>query len=122
MSETTKSNDGSLGVTNEEQKRIEERINKAGYNGVTINAVDIAVSDKSLEINGENVGNATGSDDSSSSKKSKYIIAGTPFIMKFKDKIAAIVQGVAVKVKGKTKKKDREQEDSKDKEDQEKGE
>ena len=86
-------------VQNVSEKTIENLENMNGYAGVTVAGIEMGVTERNVvEIN-DSGNNATGSADTGK-KELKYIIVGNSIIMKFREKIQDIINGVTLKVKG----------------------
>lgn len=108
---TTKSSvsSGNMEVQNVSDKSIKDLEKMNGYAGVTVAGIEMGVTERNVvEINDST---NTANDSTNAGKKtSKYIIVGNSFIMKFKEKIQDIINGVTLRVKGdKDKEKDEEE-------------
>lgn len=98
MSEPNRSGNEMKVETGVSEKTIRELEKMNGYSGVTVAGIEMGVTEKNIvEINDSNTGT---SDTANSGKKtSKYITVGNSIIMKFREKIQDIVNGVTLKVK-----------------------
>ncbi len=114
---TTKSSvsSGEMEVQNVSERTIKDLEKMNGYSGVTVAGIEMGVTEKNVvEINDSNPGTTDAAN--SGKKTSKYITVGNSIIMKFREKIQDIVNGVTLRVKGdKDKEKDDEKEESADK-------
>ena len=112
---TTKSSvsSGEMEVQNVSDKTIKDLEKMNGYVGVTVAGIEMGVTERNVvEINDS--ANSSSSSTDSGKKTSKYIIVGNSIIMKFREKIQDIINGVTLKVKGdKDKEKDEEKASSK---------
>lgn len=117
---TTKSSvsSGELKVQNVSEREIKDLEKMNGYAGVTIAGIEMGVTERNVvEITDSNSGASDTTN--SGNKTSKYIIVGNSIIMKFREKIQDIINGVTLKVKG-NKDKDKEEEEKAKEEEEEK--
>lgn len=111
---TTKSSvsSGEMEVQNVSDRSIKDLEKMNGYVGVTVAGIEMGVTERNVvEINDS--ANAASDSTNTGKKTSKYITVGNSIIMKFREKIQDIINGVTLKVKGdkdKDKEKDEEEE------------
>lgn len=108
---TTKSSvsSGEMEVQNVSDRSIKDLEKMNGYAGVTVAGIEMGVTERNVvEINDS--ANAANDSTNAGKKTSKYITVGNSIIMKFREKIQDIINGVTLKVKGD---KDKEKEDEK---------
>lgn len=72
---------------------------------------DVQVTDRSLEVNGEDVGTADGTSDSQGTKNNSELLTGKAKSASFKEMLPPILSGVTIKLKGKDKDKNKEKTD-----------
>ena len=81
------------------EAEIQAKRMENGYGDAVFTAVEMATSkDNVIEVDDSNA--SSGDTSNSGSKTSKYIIVGNSMIMKFRNRIQDIINGVTLKIKG----------------------
>ena len=89
---------GEMEVKTVKNSDVEEKKKKNGYGSAVFTAVEMApLLDNYKESSDPN---ASGDSGNNSTKKSDYLIIGNTMIMRFREKIKDIINGVALKFKG----------------------
>ena len=88
-----------IAVESASEKEIKAKRMENGYGDAVFTAVEMAPSkDNIVEVNDSD--STSGDASNSGNKTSKHLIVGNSIIMKFKEKIQDIIDGVSLKVKG----------------------
>ena len=93
------SNNREIAVESASELEIKTKRMENGYGDAVFTAVEMAPSkDNVVEVNDSN--STSGDASNSGNKTAKHLIIGNSIIMKFKEKIKDIIDGVSLKVKG----------------------